>query len=50
MMQHDPRLHEAARAIYEAFYPSDEWAQFAFGEAERYGDRALPSGGGRRRR
>jgi len=37
MMQHAPRLHEAARAIYEAFYRSDEWAQFAFSEAERYG-------------
>lgn len=37
MMQHDPRLREAARAIYEACYPSDEWAQFAFDEAERYG-------------
>ncbi|MEJ8631442.1 hypothetical protein P0F65_19910 [Sphingomonas sp. I4] len=37
MMQHDLRLREAARAIYEAFYPSDEWAQFAFNEAERYG-------------
>lgn len=37
MMPHDPGLREAARAIYEACYPTDEWAQFAVDEAERYG-------------
>ena len=36
-MQHDLRLRAAARAIYDACYPSQEWAPFAFDEAERYG-------------
>jgi hypothetical protein len=36
-MQHDLQLRAAARAIYEACYPSDEWAPFGFDEAERYG-------------
>jgi NAD(P)-dependent dehydrogenase (short-subunit alcohol dehydrogenase family) len=26
-----------ARAIYDACYPSDDWARFGFDEAERYG-------------
>jgi len=37
MMQHDPRLRAAARAIYDACYPSEEWSLFPFDEAERYG-------------
>ncbi len=36
-MQHDLRLRAAARAIYDACYPSDHWARFGFDEAERYG-------------
>ena len=35
-MQHDVRLRAAARAIYDACYPGDEWAPFGFEEAERY--------------
>ncbi|WP_423828597.1 hypothetical protein [Sphingomonas paucimobilis] len=37
IMQHDPRLRAAARAIYDACYPSEEWSLFPFDEAERYG-------------
>jgi len=36
-MQHDARMREAARAIYNAVYPSDEWAPVAFDEAEEFG-------------
>ena len=36
-MQHDLRLRAAARAIYDACYPSEEWAPLGFDEAERYG-------------
>ncbi|SFP84307.1 hypothetical protein [Sphingomonas rubra] len=36
-MQHDLQLRAAARAIYEACYPSDEWTPVGFEEAERYG-------------
>jgi len=36
-VQHDVRLRAAARAIYEACYPGDEWAPTGFEEAERCG-------------
>jgi hypothetical protein len=36
-MQHDLRLRAAARAIYDACYPPEEWAPVAFEEAERHG-------------
>jgi hypothetical protein len=36
MMQHDPRLREAARAIYDACYPTEEWSELSFVEAEKY--------------
>jgi hypothetical protein len=36
MMQHDPRLRAAARAIYDACYPSEEWGPLSFAEAEKY--------------
>lgn len=35
-MQHDLQLRAAARAVYDACYPSDEWARLGFDEAERY--------------
>jgi len=35
-LQHDVRLRAAARAIYEACYPGDEWAPVGFEEAERF--------------
>jgi hypothetical protein len=34
-MQHDLRLRAAARAIYDACYPGEEWAPVGFDEAER---------------
>jgi hypothetical protein len=34
-MQHDVRLRAAARAIFDACYPSDEWSPVGFDEAER---------------
>ena len=34
-VQHDVRLRAAARAIYDACYPGDEWAPVGFEEAER---------------
>lgn len=37
VMQHDARMREAARAIYETVYPGEEWAPVGFEEAERYG-------------
>lgn len=36
-MQHDVRLRAAARAIYDACYPGEEWAPVGFEEAERHG-------------
>ncbi|WP_022687197.1 hypothetical protein [Sphingomonas phyllosphaerae] len=36
-MEHDLLLRAAARAIYDACYPSDEWAPVGFSEAERCG-------------
>jgi hypothetical protein len=36
-MQHDLQLRAAARAIYDACYPSDDWAPCGFDEAERCG-------------
>lgn len=35
-MQHDHRLRAAARAIYDACYPTEELAPLGFDEAERY--------------
>lgn len=35
-MQQDPQLRAAARVIYDACYPSEEWAPVGFEEAERY--------------
>jgi hypothetical protein len=35
-MQHDLCLRAAARAIYDACYPSDDWSPLTFEEAERY--------------
>jgi hypothetical protein len=35
-MPHDLRLRAAARAIYDACYPSEEWALVGFDEAERH--------------
>lgn len=34
-MRHDARMRAAARVIYEAVYPSEEWAPVGFDEAER---------------
>jgi len=34
-LRHDLRLRAAARAIYDACYPGDEWTPVAFEEAER---------------
>lgn len=34
-MQHDVRLRAAARAIYDACYPTDDWSPVGFDEAER---------------
>ncbi|MFD1789636.1 hypothetical protein ACFSC3_18940 [Sphingomonas floccifaciens] len=34
-MEHDLRLRDAARAIYDACYPGEEWAPVGFDEAER---------------
>ena len=36
-MQHDLQLRAAARAIYDACYPTEEWAPVGFDEAERFG-------------
>ncbi|WP_294353693.1 hypothetical protein [uncultured Sphingomonas sp.] len=35
-MEHDLQLRAAARAIYDACYPSEDWAPIGFDEAERY--------------
>lgn len=36
-MQHDPLLRAMTRAIYDACYPTDDWAPVGFDEAERTG-------------
>ena len=36
-MQHDRRLRAAARAIYDACFPTEETAPVGFDEAERFG-------------
>lgn len=36
-MQHDTTLRAAARAIYNACFPTDEVAPVGFDEAERFG-------------
>ncbi|MDO7843559.1 hypothetical protein [Sphingomonas immobilis] len=36
-MQHDLQLRAAARVIYDACYPSEDWAPVGFDDAERYG-------------
>lgn len=33
-MEHDVQLRAAARAIYDACYPSEEWAPVGFEDAE----------------
>lgn len=35
-MQHDLQLRAAARAIYDACYPTEDWALVGFEEAERF--------------
>ena len=35
-MQHDPQLRAVARAIYDACYPSEDWAPVGFDDAERF--------------
>lgn len=35
-MHQDSRLREAARAIYNSVYPSEEWTPLPFEEAERH--------------
>ena len=36
-MEHDLQLRAAARAIYDACYPTEEWTPYGFEEAERFG-------------
>jgi len=36
-MQHDAGMRAAARAVYEAVYPTEDWALVAFDVAERLG-------------
>lgn len=36
-MQHDVRLRALARAIYDACYPTEDWAPLSFDDAERNG-------------
>lgn len=36
-MEHDLHLRAAARAIYDACYPGEEWSPVGFVEAERCG-------------
>jgi hypothetical protein len=36
-MEHDLLLRAAARAIYDACYPTDDWSPVGFDEAERCG-------------
>lgn len=35
-MEHDLQLRAAARAIYDACYPTEDWAPVGFEEAERF--------------
>lgn len=35
-MEHDLQLRAAARAIFDACYPSDDWSPLGFDEAERF--------------
>jgi hypothetical protein len=35
-MEHDLQLRAAARAIYDACYPGEEWAPVGFDDAERF--------------
>lgn len=35
-MEQDLQLRAAARAIYDACYPSEDWAPVGFDDAERY--------------
>lgn len=35
-MQHDLRMRETARAIYDKVYPGDEWTPVPFEDAERH--------------
>lgn len=35
-MEHDLQLRAAARAIYDACYPGEDWAPVGFDEAERF--------------
>lgn len=35
-MEHDLRLRAAARAIYDACYPTEDWSPVGFDEAERF--------------
>jgi len=35
-MQHDLQLRAAARVIYDACYPSEDWAPVEFEDAERF--------------
>ncbi|WP_347709663.1 hypothetical protein [Sphingomonas sp. BGYR3] len=37
VMQHDASLRAAARAIYDACFPTEELAPVGFDDAERYG-------------
>ena len=34
-MEHDLQLRAAARAIYDACYPTEDWSPLGFDEAER---------------
>ena len=36
-LEHDHQLRAAARAIYDAVYPSEEWTPVPFDEAEKFG-------------
>ncbi len=36
-MENDLQLRAAARAIYDACYPTEEWVPCGFEEAERFG-------------
>ena len=36
-LKHDHELRAAARAIYDAVYPSEDWTPVPFAEAEKFG-------------
>ena len=36
-LEHDDQLRAAARAIYDAVYPGEEWTPVPFAEAEKFG-------------